>query len=412
MASEKNKILSAFLAAVVTILMFFGLHSGGFMVTREKSSITVGFICDGDESTPYSENFLRSVDMLDMLYGDNVTVILRTNVPMSETDEALRELVSDGCDIVFSDTYDHSDYGESIKKLAAEYPGVQFCQAGCGNANDAPVLKNYHTFMGEIYEGRYASGKIAGLKLKEMIDGGVITEDEALVGFVAAYPYPEVISGYTAFLLGVRSECPTAVMRVRYTYTWSDYRLEKDTAKKLIDEGCVIISHHTDTAGTAAACENTDKKTPVYHIAYNQEMTMIAPNTSLTGTRIDWTPYIANAVEAVMKNRPIEEFVDGNIHGNDASGGFKDEWVKMLELNYLIAPKDADKVLDETVESFKNGTCHVFLGDYTGTDPNDPNDTIDLSTEYHENKDSSLPSFHYVLDNIITVEQDEDADKK
>ena len=159
-----------------------------------------------------------------------------------------------GCDLIFTTSY---NYGTVTKEFAEKYPGIEFCMATCANANEEPVLKNYHTFMGKIYQGRYTAGVAAGMKMKELIKEGVITEQQAKIGYVAAYPYAEVISGYTAFLLGVRSVVPDAVMTVRYTNKWNDYRTEKKYAKGLIDEGCVIISQHSDTAGPATACEET-----------------------------------------------------------------------------------------------------------------------------------------------------------
>ena len=142
-------------------------------------------------------------------------------------------------------------YGEKTKEYAEAYPEIQFCQATCSNANEEPVLKNYHTFMGNIYQGRYISGVVAGMKLQELIEDGEITPGQAKAGYIGAYSCAEVISGYTAFFLGIRSVVPGATMTVRYTNTWGNHLLEKECAKKLIDEGCVIISQHSDTAGPA-----------------------------------------------------------------------------------------------------------------------------------------------------------------
>ena len=174
-----------------------------------------------------------------------------------------------------------------MKKLAEKYPDIEFCMATCSNANEEPRLENYHTFMGAIYQGRYTAGVAAGMKLQELIDNGTITKEQAKIGYVAAYPYAEVISGYTAFLLGVRSVVPDAVMSVRYTNNWNDYLTEKKYAKEFIDEGCVIISQHSDTTGPATACEATDSDTPVYIVSYNESMANVAPTTYLTGCKIN-----------------------------------------------------------------------------------------------------------------------------
>jgi basic membrane lipoprotein Med (substrate-binding protein (PBP1-ABC) superfamily) len=137
------------------------------------------------------------------------------NVAEGTEGEYLQGLVDAGCDIIFSTSY---NYGITTKEFAQRYPDIEFCMATCSNANEEPYLENYHTFMGAIYEGRYASGVAAGMKLKELLDSGVITAEQARIGYVGAYPYAEVISGYTAFLLGVRSVVEDAVMTVKYTY--------------------------------------------------------------------------------------------------------------------------------------------------------------------------------------------------
>lgn len=401
--SEKNKIIPALFSALLAVFLFFGLHEVGLNIDNVKEQITVGFICDGDESRPFSENFLRVVDSLEMQYGSDVNVIKRTNIPPEEADHVIEELVEAKCDIIFSDSANYSDI---VKASAQKHTEVQFCQAFASNANDEPVLKNYHTFTGEIYQGRYISGRIAGLKLKELIASGAITKDQAVIGYVGAYPCAQVVSGYTAFFLGVREECPTAVMKVRYTNDWSDYSLENEAANKLISEGAVIISQHSDTIGPAVACETSHTDHPVFHIGYNQDMIGVAPNTSIIGTSIDWTPYISSAIEAVMTNKPIEKVVKGHVHGNDIGAGFEQDWVRMLDLNYLIAPKDAETVMNECIEEFKKGSKQVFIGNYTGADPDDSSNTIDLSTGYPENKNSSSPTFNYILKDVITIESD------
>ncbi|MBR5741911.1 MAG: BMP family ABC transporter substrate-binding protein, partial [Firmicutes bacterium] len=272
--------------------------------------------------------------------------------------------------------------GETAKAIAAEFPGVEFCQATCENANTEPVRANYHTFMGEIYEGRYVAGLVAGLKLQELIDSGEIAADEAWIGHVGAYPYAECISGFTSFFLGVRETCPTARMRVKYAYTWSDYMLERKFAKELIEEGCVIISQDSDTIGPAVECENAKADHPVFHVSYNQDMIDVAPTTSLTGTRFDWSPYICGAVGALLDEKRIEDVIPGNVHGNDIGAGFSKGWVKMLELNRAIAPAGSEELIRRTVREIEAGKIHVFKGNYVGVDPDDPNDVWDLNTEF------------------------------
>ncbi|MBR5762150.1 MAG: BMP family ABC transporter substrate-binding protein, partial [Lachnospiraceae bacterium] len=265
-----------------------------FNLTGGKDSVKVGFIYDNDESTPYTYNFSLAKDALEKKYADKVEILTASNVLDDEMEEPLREFANAGCDIIF-----FNGYSELVVKLAADYPDVQFCQTSYMDMNGVSVPENYHTFKGEAYQGRYVSGIAAGMKIDEMIKEGLITEDQALVGFVAAFPTSEVISGYTAFLLGVRSVVPTATMQVCYTETWSSYAQEKSATQKLISEGCVIISQHTDTIGPAIACEEASEKKEVYFVGYNQSMSEVAPAASLVTSRINWEPYVIGAVDAV-----------------------------------------------------------------------------------------------------------------
>ncbi len=402
MKKELRNILCSLIAAVFAITIFYVYYRVNSDTNSEKQHAKIGFIYDGDASTPYSANFIRAVSQLKTEYEDKIEVIEKFNVPNDACGDVIDDLVKDGCDIIFTNSY---GYGETAKKMAEKYSDVQFCEATCDNANSEPKLSNYHTFMGEIYQGRYISGIAAGARLKEMINTGVINEKQAVVGFVAAYPVAEVISGYTAFLLGVRSQCPNAVMRVKYINSWEGYSIEKQAAEQLIDEGCVMISHHSNTIGSAIACQEANKPYPVYHIGYNQDMMSVAPTSALVSCRIDWSKYIFSAVEAVLNKGKIESYVDGTINGYDASGGFKEGWVKMLEINAAVCADDTEKLVNDAIKDMSKGKTHVFKGDYIGVDPDDPSDTYDLNTEYIENKNSSAPTFHYVLKDIITISE-------
>ena len=401
MQAEKKNLIWVIIAVVLCIIGFYSYHYLQTYFDTDEKNVTIGLILDGDESTPYSRNFIKAVESVVPEYGDRVSIITRSNVPYDDVDGVLRELAESGCDIIFSNSIGFSDY---VKNVAKDYPAIQFCQATGSNANTAPVLENYHTFIGEIYEGRYIAGMIAGLKLQELIDAGEIAANEAVIGYVAAYPYPEVISGYTAFILGARQTCHTAIMRVKYTYTWTGYMKEKELAGQLISEGCIIISQHSDTIGPAVMCENARSDHPVFHVGYNQDMIDVAPTTSLIGTRINWTPYIRDAVRAVMTDRKIEEVVKGHVNGNDVGAGFERGWVEMLELNPAIAPAGGQELIDRTIDDFELGRVHVYSGEYYGFDPETPTDTINLRAEYIENRDASAPSFHYILRDIVIVE--------
>ena len=387
-------------SALFVILAVFGLHLL-LQDDSEQRTITAGFVYVGDTSTAYTGNFVKAQKAVEKKYGSRVRTIAQFNVTEGSEDGILKDLVEEGCDIIFTTSF---GFGEKAKQWAKKYPKIQFCQSTCSNANEKPKLDNYHTYMGAIYQGRYISGVAAGMKLKQLIDEGTITADQAQVGYVGAYPYAEVISGYTAFFLGVRSVVPQAEMTVKYTNTWGSYALEKKYATQLINEGCVIISQHSDTTGPAVACEGVKGKHVVYHVGYNQSMADVAPTTYLTGCRINWEPYISAAVEAVLSEKDIEDFLDANINGNDAGAGFDQGWVQMLEVNELIAAPGTKEKVEKLIGSFKKKEINVFQGDYTGVDPDNKEDVISLKEGYQENEKSSAPTFHYVLRDVIHVE--------
>jgi basic membrane protein A len=391
-----------YIATVLTCIVVLAVFFGCFKIVNPssgKSTIKIGFVYDNDESTPYTYNFSLAKDALEKEYGSRVEILSCSNVLDDEMEEPLRELVTEGCDIIF-----FNGYSDQVIKLAPEYPNTQFCQTSYMDMSNQTVPENYHTFKGEAYQGRYVSGIAAGMKIKQMISEGVIPENKAIVGFVAAYPTSEVISGYTAFLLGVRSIVPQAVMRVSYTNTWSSYAHEKKAAQKLIKDGCVIISQHTDTIGPAIACEEASVRRQVYFVGYNQSMSEVAPASSLVTSRICWEPYVLSAVEAVMSSKDIEKVVQGNIHGTDVSAGFEQGWVEMIDLNQQVAAPGTQEAMDSTIEKFKQENDNfVFKGDYKGVDPENPSDTIDLNSGYTENENTSYPLFHYILSDVITI---------
>lgn len=382
---------------LVMCLLSFGIHSA---TNTETKQIKVGFIFVGDEITPYTKNFMKARDHVIEVYGDQVTCVTKYNVSEDQIEGPLKELVEEKCDYIIAASY---GYGPKVKEVAAQHPEIQFCVPTGDNANTDPVISNYHNFLGTIYQGRYICGVIAGEKLKEMINSGVITPEQAKIGYVAAFPFAEVISGYTSFYLGVRSVVPEATMLVKYTDTWSDYALEKQVATELIDQGCVVISQHSDTVGPATACENAEGEIPVYHVGYNQSMTDIAPTRSLVSCSVDYSYYFEQSVYALLHGKRIEDCIDGKVYGQDAMAGIEKGWVRILDINHAILPENIDAVVDDTMMKMENGEIRVFSGPFTGTNPYDETDRIDLTTPFIENETSSSPAFSYVLDDVVTV---------
>lgn len=396
----KRAYIATFLTCLAVLALFFGI-SRTRNISGAMSSITVGFIYESDESAPYTYNFARAQVMLHEELRDSVNILAKNNVPDDAIEDTLREMSLKGCNIIFTNCH-----SESFAELAPSYPDMQICQISDMVNPPADHPDNYHTFNGEFYQARYVSGVAAGLKLQEMVDNRVISPEEAIVGYVGAHPVPSVISGYTAFLIGVRSVMPQAVMKVRYTNTWASYRAEKDCAEELIQEGCIVISHHSDTIGPAVACEAASANRPVIFVGCNQSFLDIAPATALLSIRINWIPYVTGAVKAVMNHQRIESYVHASVHGkNDMSAGLEDEDIlEFLDLNLNLAANGTQMVMDNAAAILKKDPSVAFQGPYTGTNPEDPSDTISLENGYIENLNSSAPSFHYILDGIIEVQ--------
>ena len=364
------------------------------------SCVRVGFLYNNDDGAPYSYNFSLAQDALEKQFGDRVETFSFSNVMEEETEAPLRALVAKGCHIIFT-----NNYSTQVMPVAAEFPDVTFCQTSFRAEPEPDRPANYHTFKGEAYQCRYVSGIAAGMVLRQLIDQHRIQPEEALVGYVAAFPTDEVISGCMAFLLGVRSAAPEALMRVRYTQTWSSYTVEKACTRQLIEEGCIVISQHTDTIGPAIACEEAIARRQVYYIGYNQDMSDVAPMTTLTGCRVNWVPYITGAVEAVMTSQSIEKAVRGTVHpGNDLSAGYEEGWVEVFGLNQRLAAYGTEEQMRKAEDLFRKGRKDfVFKGDYTGTRRGAAGETIDLAAGYTENERSSYPTFGYVLSGVATA---------
>lgn len=395
---KKQFILVVIICAVVLAAAAF--LSGYWNEQKSANVLKVGFVYSEDESTPYTANFVKAQRALEEEYGSKVEIMVKNNVLSRESEQPMRDLIRDGVKIIFI----NMDTDIPVT-LAREFPQVQFCQASMPTISIEGTTENYHTFNGEIYQARYVSGIAAGMKLRQLLDSGALLPQDALVGYVGANSTAEVISGYTAFLLGVRSVAPEATMRVRYTGSWSNFSAEKEQTQELINEGCVIIAQHVNTTAPAVVCEEAvSAGRTVYHVGYHQSMMDVAPSSSLVSIRTNWAPYIIEAVQAVMDNQVIENVVEAHAHGRDLSAGFESGWVELLELNKFIAADGTQGKINNAIEALKKGRIKVFSGNYIGVNPLNPADTIDLNAGYTENQYSSNPSFGYVLRDYITVE--------
>ena len=398
-----KKILAVAASAVLAASMAFSLASCGGYV--DDGVFRVGFIFLHDETSTYDKNFIDSALEAAEKFGlsqDDNTLILRTNVPEGdECYEAAVDLAESGCDVIFADSFGHESY---MIKAAKKYPEVEFCHATGTQAHTAG-LDNYHNAFAEIYEGRYLAGVAAGMKLAEMIEDGEFTASEAKMGYVGAFPYAEVISGFTSFYLGAKSIVPEVTMTVRYTSSWYDEVAEKNTATALINEGCKLISQHADSLGAPSACE--EKGVP--NVSYNGSTKSTGPNTYIVSSRINWTPYFEYMIECAKNEETIVA---------DWVGTLETDSVQILELNTDVAAAGTQEKLDEVMAELKAGTLHVFDtskftvdGETLTSHLADVDDEGDYVGEteaihdgyFHESEYRSAPYFDIIIDGITSI---------
>ena len=363
----------------------------------DNSDFKVGFIILHDENSTYDLNFINAAKAACEKLG--VESVIKTNIPEGqECYDAAAELADDGCNIIFADSFGHEDY---MIQAAKEFPNVQFCHS-TGTKAHTEGLDNYHNAFASIYEGRYLAGVAAGMKLNEMIDNGTITADQAKMGYVGAFTYAEVISGYTSFFLGARSVCPSVTMDVTFTGSWYDETAEKEGANKLIANNCVLISQHADSMGAPTACETAG----VPNISYNGSTQAACPNTFIVSSRIDWEPYYEYAITAAMNGDPIDTDWTGTL----ATGS-----VVLTDINTDVAAEGTQEAIDEVKAKLESGEVHVFdcstftVGGKTltssmadvDTDPDYTPDTEAIVDGYFaESTFRSAPYFQLQIDGI------------
>ena len=368
----------------------------------ESLNIKAGFITLHDENSTYDLNFINAAKAACDQLG--IEYILRTNVPEGqECYDTAADLVDAGCGIIFADSFGHEDF---MIQAAKEFPDVQFCHS-TGTKAHTENLPNYHNAFASIYEGRYLAGVVAGMKLNEMIEKGEITEDQAQIGYVGAYTYAEVISGYTSFFLGARSICPSATMKVTFTGSWYDETAEKEGATNLINAGCVLMSQHADSMGAPTACETAN----VPDVSYNGSTISACPNTYLVSSRIDWTPYYVYAITAAANGEAID---------TDWTGTIATESVVLTETNENAIAEGTNEKLEEVKAGLEDGSIHVFdtsaftvdgktLESYQAdvdTDENYTPDTEVISDGYfHESEYRSAPYFDLRIDGIELLDE-------
>ena len=374
--------------ALILTLVLVGMFAGTASAELTKDTIKVGLILLHDENIGYDEIHLNGfMDMVKNLGLTEDQYVIKYNIPENELCyDAAVDLAEAGCNIIFADSFGHESY---MLQAATEYPDIQFCHA-TGYQAATSGLKNMHNFFSAVYESRYVSGVVAGLKLNEQIEKGEFTADEAVMGYVGAYPYAEVISGYTAFSLGARSVCPSVTMKVQYTNSWADMAMEQEAASALISQGCKLIFQYADTTGAPTACQAQG----VPCVGYNVSMISVAPDSALTSAAVVWAPYYNYAVNCLINGEEI---------ATDWCKGFSEGATEIKELNEkVVAAGTAEKVA-EVEAALKDGTLHVFdCSTFTvdGKTLTDADSQYIWDGYFHESELASAPSFDFIIDGI------------
>ncbi len=393
----KKKIVALVLVLALAASLAIGLAA----CNDDTDQLTFGLICLHDENSTYDKNFIDAAH--EAANQMNAKLIIRTGIPEgSECYEAAADLVDQGCDVIFANSFGHEDH---MIRAAKEFPEVQFCHA-TGTKAHTENLPNFHNAFASIYEGRYLAGIVAGYELEEMIANGEITADQAKMGYVGAFPTAEVVSGFTSFYLGAKSVCESVTMEVRYTNSWYSPELEEAAARALISRGAKLISQHADSNGAPNACEDLEVPNVTYNIAFSQN------DYYLVGSRINWAPYYVYMMECVRDGKAIDTDWTGTL----ATGS-----VELLAYGQDVSQEVKDAV-QTALEGLENGTIKVFdcstftvdgesLTSYLAdvdTDADSVHETEVIVRDgdvyyFNESVERSAPYFDIIIDGITLI---------
>ena len=368
-----------------------------------KENIKLGVILLHDEDSTYDLNFINGVKEAAANLGlSDDQVIIKRNIPESnDCYEAALDLADEGCQIIFADSFGHETF---MREAAKELPEVEFCHA-TGTMAHTENLANFHNAFAAIYEGRYLAGVAAGLKLNEIKEAGNLKGEVPMMGYVGAFTYAEVMSGYTSFYLGAKSVCPDVIMKVQFTGSWYDEAAEKTAAEALIAAGADLISQHADSMGAPTACENAG----IPDVSYNGSTVDACPNTFIVASRINWAPYF----EYIVNQKVAGEAIATDWTGTIATGS-----VVLTDVNEKAAAAGTVEKLAEVKAELEAGTLKVFDTDKEGfitvggaaltsyiadvdTDDAFTPDTEVVSDGYfHESEFRSAPYFNAEIDGI------------
>lgn len=372
-------------------------ENAGADTEEAGDALKFGFIYLHDQNSTYDRNFMEAAKAACEKLG--VEYVEKVPIPEgNECYEAAIDLVNQGCDIIFADSFGHEEF---LLQAAEEHPEVEFCHA-TGTMAHTEKLANFHNAFASIYEGRYLAGIAAGMKLNEMIENGEFKPEEAKIGYVGAYTYAEVISGYTSFFLGARSVCKTATMEVQFTGSWYDETAEKNAAETLINRGCKLISQHADSMGAPTACEDAG----VPDVSYNGSTLEACPNTFIVSSRINWEPYFEYVIGCVKEGKAID---------TDWTGTISTGSVVLTEVNEKAAAEGTVEAIAEAQAKLVSGELHVFdtsaftvegkeltsyLADVDTDDAFTPDTEVIKDGYFAESEFRSAPYFDVAIDGI------------
>ena len=404
-----KKLFSTLLSATM-ILTLAGCSNGGktsASTGTDDKTYTVGMVCIGNAEMAYDRNFYNAADAAKEILADKgINIEWKYTYDHPEGDPVAAdctEFGEDGAIAVFLNSYGMEN---AMLTVAGDYPETVFASL-TNEGSKSDDLDNTVNAFPSIFEGRYLTGIAAGMKLNEMIENGEITEDEAVLGYVGAYTYAEVVSGYTSFYLGAKSVCPSAKMLVEFIGSWGDPAMEATTAEHLIDQGAVVISQHSDSTTPATKCQEKG----VYHIGYNIDMSDVAPEASIVSSTIDWTNYFVYVIETIVNG--------GTVDQDYMNHGIKEGDIKLTALNEEVAAAGTAEAIEAAKQDIVDGKLHVFdtstftvggkevteayldmNADFTPDDVNAISDGY-----YHESVYKSAPNFDLRIDGITLVNE-------
>ena len=219
----KKKLLALVLVLALVVSLAVALAACDPKDGGDGIDLKLGLICLHDENSTYDKNFIDAAQAACDALG--AELVITRNIPEgAECYDAAADLVDQGCDVIFADSFGHETY---MIQAAKEFPDVMFAHA-TGTKAHTEKLPNYFNAFASVYDARYLAGVVAGHKLNEMKAAG--KQGTPKLGYVGAFTYAEVISGYTSFYLGAKSVCPDVVMDVQFTGTWYGTTEESEAA--------------------------------------------------------------------------------------------------------------------------------------------------------------------------------------